>query len=363
MPSADRVAGAAVFATASLVMTMALRAQTPPADVPAPVLTCIPDRPVAHPGDSVSIRALPTYAPGKDEALPGGLKWTVTSGTIEEAEPGSLRWSFPHDALVRKAAPVGGAAGREEKLEAHALATAGGQVPARVFCDVVVYVVPVAQRPSGEPVRGLLAGRALLLPSVAEPSSDPGLAGYGLYSYLLFDAPPSSDLESQRFLKALESYLLLLPQIEELEHHRPRSQLNVTLLPVTRPVPLPEDITADGVAARTAAGLLSAYDYARARHLRDLLGSEVPGHGLYLVAVRPPRAAAERAFLSVNLSRASPELVWSWVRSFCWLTAQERGWSEIALSRLALNLRNVIAIAARRTPEMASVTVGKLSPW
>lgn len=52
-----------------------------------------------------------------------------------------------------------------------------------------------------------LSGRALLLPTSSEPK------GYGLYSYLLFDTPPRDDLERERYLKALESYLLVLKPI------------------------------------------------------------------------------------------------------------------------------------------------------
>jgi hypothetical protein len=59
------------------------------------------------------------------------------------------------------------------------------------------------------------------------------------------------------------------------------------------------------------------------------------------------------------MSRVTPKLVWDWVRAFCSLAAQERSWSEIELKRLALNIRNIIAVAAKTTPEV----LGALQQW
>ena len=64
-------------------------------------------------------------------------------------------------------------------------------------------------------------------------------------------------------------------------------------------------------------------------------------------------------FLFLDMSRVTPKLVWDWVRAFCSLAAQERSWSEIELKRLALNIRNIIAVAAKTTPEV----LGALQQW
>ncbi len=64
-------------------------------------------------------------------------------------------------------------------------------------------------------------------------------------------------------------------------------------------------------------------------------------------------------FLFFDMSRITPKLVWDWVRAFCSLSAQERSWSEIELKRLALNICNVIAVAAKATPEV----LGALQQW
>ena len=47
------------------------------------------------------------------------------------------------------------------------------------------------------------------------------------------------------------------------------------------------------------------------------------------------------------------------MRAFCSLAAQERSWSEIELKRLALNIRNILAVAAKATPEV----LGALQQW
>ena len=62
-----------------------------------------------------------------------------------------------------------------------------------------------------------------------------------MYSYLLFEAPPKDEAERHRYLKALEAYLVVLQPMAELERHKRRSQLNVTLIPV-REVELPADL-------------------------------------------------------------------------------------------------------------------------
>ena len=49
------------------------------------------------------------------------------------------------------------------------------------------------------------------------------------------------------------------------------------------------------------------------------------------------------------MSHVAPKLIWDWMRAFCWLAAQERSWSEVALEKLALNTRNAIEVAAKHT--------------
>ena len=201
--------------------------------------------------------------------------------------------------------------------------------------------------------RGLLSGRALLRPDDREP------AGYGLYSYLLFESPPKDQAERARYLKALEAYLVVLQPMAELERHKPRSQLNITLIPVKRAVELPADLDEPNRAAPIADQVLAAYDYARAKVLLDDLGKEVNRSGPYLISRMPGALGPTTLSLFLDMSHVAPKLIWDWTRTFCWLAAQERSWSDVALQKLALNIRNAIAVAAKNTPDV----VGALQQW
>jgi len=201
--------------------------------------------------------------------------------------------------------------------------------------------------------RGLLSGRGLLPARQAEP------AGYGLYSYLLFDSSPRDDAERRRYLKAIEAQLRLLPAVTELERYQRRSRLNLVLLPVREEVELPID--PDGDVAQAAQRALRVYDYARAKVLLERFGrDDLPG-GPYIVSHLPGAEDAASARLFLDLSRVEPDLVSDWTRTFCWLAAQERPWSEAALQRLALTVRNAIAVAARQLPALGEALLPEIA--
>jgi hypothetical protein len=211
--------------------------------------------------------------------------------------------------------------------------------------------VAIAERTrTPEDRRGLLTGRALLSPNQNLPDD------YGLRSFLLFDAPPRDGIERARHLKALEAYLVVLPPMNEFERHRRRSQLNITLLPVTKNVQVPSEFADSGQVTRLAEQLLDSYDYARAKIIMDGLGKNVRSSGPFLVSVRP-QGATQRLF--VDMSHVVPDLVWDWTRTFCWLVAQERSWSEAALTKLELNSRNAFALAAKKYGDVL-VSIGLL---
>ena len=155
-----------------------------------------------------------------------------------------------------------------------------------------------------------------------------------------------------RYLKALESYLLVLQPMEELERHRRRSALNITLIPVKSIPELPTDLNDLKRAAQAAEHVLAAYDYARAKVLFEDLGQRAIRSGPYLISRLPATAGSESIRLILNMSHVSPMLVWDWMRAFCALSAQERSWNTTAVTKLGLNTRNVIAVAANDTPEV-----------
>jgi hypothetical protein len=199
--------------------------------------------------------------------------------------------------------------------------------------------------------RGLGSGRAFLVSTSSEPE------GYGLYSYLLFDAPPRDEIERARYLKTLEAYLLILQPITELERFKLRSELNITLIPVKRELRLPAKLDGSKVAVQAAEQVLSEYNYARAQVLVRELGIDRLSSGPYLISRAPAEAPAQRVYQ--DMTHVAPHLAWDWVRAFCWLATQERSWSATALERLSLNIRNAIALAAANVGPVKS----ELAKW
>ena len=289
-------------------------------------VSCAPERPVAAPGSEVRLHAWVTDDSGTPlrENLRGS--WTATAGRIAGEAP--ITWTMPDQA------------GR-----ATARITVDAASRGRATCQLSVEVVaPLPPLQLGA-TRGQLAARVLLVHGTDEP------AGFGQYSYLLFDAAPADAQQRQRQLRAVESYLREIDTLEQLADLRPPSQLNLTMLPVVKVVVLPARLNDAGAIRAAAERVLAEFDYPRAKHLLDLLGKQAPRGGVALVSRQTPAASGDAPWLVMNLSTVSPQLAADWVRAFCWLSAQERGWGEASTLRLRLGLRNALAVAADQLGE------------
>jgi hypothetical protein len=206
-------------------------------------VVCLPERPVAHPGESVVVRAWVVDASGKALTRPPRWIWSASIGTVDGTD--TATWTLGK--------PVLGSTGA---LRATAKVVVQDPALGQGECELQLLVSKpsVADQTGADRSARLMNGRALLLPTSSEPK------GYGLYSYLLFDTPPKDDLERERYLKSLESYLLVLQPITELERHRRRSELNITLIPVKRNIELPDDLSSPKPASQAAEQVLAAYD-------------------------------------------------------------------------------------------------------
>jgi hypothetical protein len=302
----------------------------PPCSAAGPIsavqLACAPERAALTVGGTLVLHAWATDSDGKP--LPGVVRtvWTVSAGVVAGSEPAT--WRLP--------AVPGRAMARVE---------IGVDTKGHAVCELAVEVTPPSPPPPEVPVRGQIAARALLVRGTSEP------AGFGLYSYLLIDAPPADARERQRQLSAVESYLREIESLEALADLRPPSQLNLTMLPVESDIPLPARLDDPAVLGRAAAAVLAGYDYARAKHLLDVLGEPAPRGTIALVSRRAPASAAGVTSLVMNMSVVSPALLTDWLRAFCWLSSQERSWSDAALVRLGLGTRNAVAVAAAHLGE------------
>ena len=276
-------------------------------------LTCSADTPTVPLGGNVTLKAWARLPSGR--AL--RYTWGATAGRIE-GRGAEARWSLAELRPGTFAATV----------------TAGDGESTSSECLVRVTV----RRDAGG--RGLSreTGQSFLPPGQSEA------AGYGLYSYLLFGAPPSES-SRDRYLKAIDAYLTLIPDVAGLEEYVPRRELNIFYMPVRSAPALPV----------TAQWVLDNYDYARARSLlRAVPGPNRDGPYI-LAAFKPPggtNGTAGGSYLFQDLSSVPPHLAASWVRQFLNQAAQERFWEEKRTVQLAQRLRETVGIMGAGLPEV-----------
>jgi hypothetical protein len=276
-------------------------------------VTCSPEKPVVSPRDTIRVRAW--AAPPAGEEL--HYTWSVTAGRLE-GDGAEARWSFtgvepgPYTATIRVSNLRVGLAD----------------------CSVHVIVRPRPPMLRGSPRE---SGWSFLFQGKTEQ------AGYGLYSYLLFGSPPSSAARDH-YLKAIEAYVELVPNIRSLEAYIARPELNITYLPIT--VPLWSAISPER--------LLEQYDYARARFLlRALPGTHRDGP--YIVSALKPLSGTgtlSDPYLYQDLSSVPPHLVSVWVKEFLNQAAQERFWEKRTTEQFALKLRRTVGTLALGLPDV-----------
>lgn len=271
------------------------------------IITCSPDKPTVWPRESISVRA---WVSSEDRQLLR-YTWSATGGQIQGSGP-EVRWDFTgvkpgtYIAKVKVIDPNLGVA----------------------ECSVKVIVKKRNE------VRKVETGWSLLLKKKNEE------AGYGLYSYLLFGSRPT-EVNRERYKKAIEAYLWLIPNIIDLENcNIPRNELNIIYLPV-KETPPEHGMSTEWV--------FTNYDYARARALLRLL----PGDhrdGPYIISLMKPLSELSELtgqYLYQDLSRVPPHVVSLWAKEFFNQAAQERFWEKRTAKQLVLKLRTTVAILAK----------------
>jgi hypothetical protein len=316
MSRTPRAVPVAVALLVTLLASMSSGVGAGAAAEPLP-LACSADTPTVPLGGKVVLKAW-----GRS---PGGralrYTWGATAGKIE-GRGAEARWSL--------------ADLRPGTFAASVTATDGESTSSECLIRVMV-------RRDAEP-RGFSRETARSLLSAGQSE----MAGYGLYSYLLLGAPPS-EASRERYLKAIEAYLALIPDVASLEEYVPRGELNVFYLPV-RGTPS---------SALTAQWALDNYDYARARSL--LRGLPEPNRdGPYILAALKPVGGAGAAgpYLFQNLSSVPPHLAASWVKEFLNQAAQERVWEEKTAVQLAQRMRATVGIMGSGLPEVKKALDG-----
>jgi hypothetical protein len=290
----------------------------PAADLP--LTTCSADRPAIGLGGTVALKVW--AQPPTGQTLRYG--WEAQVGQMRGAGA-QARWNLT-------GLPPG-------TYAATATVRSSGGDSGECIVRVVVYRVPGPRGggivPQAQPARE--TGSALLVPGVQEG------AGYGLYSYLLLGAPPGEG-DRVRYVKAIEAYSGLIPDLASLEQYVRPPELNVAYLPV-RAAP-PQSVSTQW--------MLDNYDYARARSLlRYLRGTT--REGPYIVSALTPIGASGLSpdqYLFQDLSTVPPSLIATWVKEFLNQAAQERFWDQRTGARFALKLRLTIGVLGEGLPEV-----------
>ena len=295
-------------------------------------LICLSEQPAIFEGGSATLQAWATGSDG--EPISGGpihFEWEADAGRVENTASGT-RWDLSQVKI--------GAQDASRKVTATVKAVPPGG--SEMSCSVEVFIGTRQMAPA--PDRGgggeeLLSARHFLLPGATEPS------GYGLYSYVLFSAPPRDPEETARYLKTIEATLLILQDVDDYlsRHVRPKS-LNLTCIPVNK-------MPARGSSTTEWAGnVLANYDYAAAQILLSRV-QQAHQDGPYLLSVLAPLSEPGMpAHLWENLAGVVPDLAWNWIKFFSYLAAQQRSWSDESLQRFGLQLRNLIAVGGKVTP-------------
>jgi hypothetical protein len=192
-------------------------------------------------------------------------------------------------------------------------------------------------------------GREFLVGTQAEAP------GYGLYSYVLFGAKPTQATRA-RYVAVVAACLEQISQISEMEDYYPRRQLNITYLMVTEAVP--DLVAGPGAGAAGTSGaaqwVVEHYNYARARAVL----ATVPGEhrdGPYIVSYRLPLTGSPllaSGYLLQDLSHAQPSLAGAWVKTFLTEASNEDYAQPATLRRVAVELRNAVALVAKQWPEV-----------
>lgn len=287
-----------------------LRAQQEVTSPAPPFVTCSAEKPAVWPRQVIALKA---WAATTGPSLQ--YSWEATAGRIDSGGQ-DAQWDFTGVQPGSYTATVKVNSARNSSAS----------------CSVQVIV----QKREGE--RGPLeTGRSFLV------GSEPEVQGYGLYSYLLFGSPPD-DTSRERYTKAVEAYLLLIPDIKSLEKYLQPRELNVTYLPVDDTPPT----------TVLAGWVLEHYNYARGRALlRTLPGNHRDGP--YIVSVLKPLSGTSSLagqYLYQDLSSVPPQLASAWVKEFLNQAAQERFWEASSAEELVLKMRTTIGILAMGLPDV-----------
>ena len=253
-------------------------------------LLCGADRPLVYPGDSVVVRG-----------------WVV--GETEQAAARRWQWQAAVGNVSGDAVAVWQFGPAESPNESRTLiatvqSAVAGDAAAPMRCDVEVVLAERPKTGDGGNRGNDLSARAFLLNGQEPPT------GYGMYSFLLLDAPALTNVETERQINAIATFLLLIQPAAQMEAHRRINQLNLALLPVKHELRLPEQLVVVSEARTLAVQVLKSYDYARAQALLEDFCVKVRGSGPVWPFPVISAFSIGYALPSTSFTGATPQRTW-----------------------------------------------------
>ncbi len=190
--------------------------------------------------------------------------------------------------------------------------------------------------------RAKITGQALLVDDQAETT------GYGLYSYVLFESPPTAETKPI-YLAVISACVKEFPDLGGLaQKYRPES-LNAMYIPVTQTITGPK-----------AEEILQQYNYKRAKTILDQLSNVQRNGGPYLVSSLGPVSIGNRAspFVFQDLSavrlvssqEGQEQMAYEWVLDFVDRVSnpQSSAWNRTTLENFGDELREARQPAFKR---------------
>jgi hypothetical protein len=174
--------------------------------------------------------------------------------------------------------------------------------------------------------------------------------GYGLYSYLLFESPPTKE-NRQLYLSAIWACVDGIPDIATLVSNHSPDQINLTYVPIIEAAPPPPQARPRREGLHWwSEWILDHYDYARAQLILSRLRNTHLGGGPYLLSTSSP--ATETSPSSYLFQDLSPiqvvtnpsdrsKLAFEWVFDFIRRASipQSSAWDLKTLIRFGQDLR------------------------
>jgi hypothetical protein len=299
-------------AAAAALTTAPVRAQES-----AMRVSCLPDKAVAFPGDTVVVSAWVASPSGAviDRVT---ARWRVSAGRID-SDAAMARWSL-------EGAPV------DRRQTADVDVEVGG---ARAgSCSLGVWVAEPGS--SSDPSTGVRVRGEFITRRAFLRREQVGEAGFGLYSYFLMREPASAS-DKARAASFVAAFLDVLVGVADQENYVERRRLNGSYMPTTMDPPR-------GLAAeQRAAWALEHYDYEHAKAFLSLYPT-LTGTGPFIVAVPAPLRSPVKPMLPWDFSEIDNAAIAAGVSRFLNQAAQLYDWqNQGALPKLREQLLTAVA--------------------